>query len=518
MPRPFARLSLIFSLTGGLLSGQPAIYTGQYNAARTSANQAETVLNTSNVNGGQFGLLFSRQVDAQIYAQPLYVPGVAMAGGARNVVYAATMNNTVYAFDADNPGASAPLWSVNLGPPMPIAQAKLSPQVGILSTPVIDPATATLYAVAATLESGSYYYRLHALDIASGAEKFGGPVTIRASVRGTAPDAVAGIVTFNPAAILQRPALLLAGGVIHIAFGTSNYNPGHLPYHGWLMGYNASTLAQTYVLNTTPNGSNGGIWMSAAGPSADANAIYVAVGNGDTGGGNLGETVLRLGAKVDYFTPANFQVLNYLDWDMGSSGAVLLPGTNLLAAGGKIGVLFLLSRTNLGQYQPNNQGAAQKFQLTPGCSAPVYNGCAEIHHLTYWYRGSGDSRLFVWGWNDFLKAFVMTNGVLNTTPASTNSAVAGYPGGILALSSNGAAAGTAIVWAVTAAESYIGDGLAQGVLRAYDAMDVSHELWNSAANPADALGLLAKFAPPVVANGRVYVATASNALQVYGLK
>lgn len=497
---------------------QVPVYTGQYNNGRTSANQAETILTTSNVNSVRFGLLFSRAVDAQIYAQPLYVPNVTINGRTQNVVYAATMNNTVYAFDADNPSASAALWSVNLGPAVPIAQAKLSPQVGILGTPVIDPSTGTLYVVATTLESGVYYYRLHALDITSGAEKFGGPAVIQGSVPGTAADGVNGRVTFNPGAILQRPALLLFGGVIHIAFGTSNYNPGHLPYHGWLMGYSAATLAQVYIINSTPNGSDGGIWMSGVGPSADANGLYFAVGNGSTGGGNFGETVIRLGGKTDFFTPANFSTLNYFDWDMGSGGPVLIPGTNLLAIGGKIGVLFLLNRTNLGQYQANNQGAALGFQESPVCASQVYNGCDEIHHLTYWYRGASPSYLYVWAWNDSLKAFALSNSVLNTTPASSNNMPVGYPGGILALSANGTAAGTGILWAITAAQPYIGDGLAPGVLHAFDASNVSRELWNSAMSPADALGSISKFAVPVVTNGKVYAATTSNVLQVYGLK
>lgn len=502
----------------GRLFAQVGIYTGQYNISRTSANQAETILTTSNVNAAQFGLLFSRAVDAQVYAQPLYVPNVTINSKTQNVVYVATMNNTVYAFDADSASASLPLWSVNLGPAVPVNQAKLSPQVGILSTPVIDPSTRTLYVVATTLESGVYYYRLHALDIASGIEKFGGPAVIQASVHGSAPDGVNGVVTFNPGAILQRPALLLAGGAIHIAFGTSNYNPGYLPYHGWLMGYNASTLVQTYVLNTTANGSNGGIWMSGVGPSADANGIYFAVGNGSTGQGNFGEMVMRLGKATDYFLPDDFAVLNYYDWDMGSGGAVLLPGTNLLAIGEKIGVLFLLNRASLGQYRPDNQGAAQSFQESPACASPVYNGCDEIHHLTYWYGGAGPSYVYVWAWNDSLKAFALTNGVLNTAPAFSNNVAAGYPGGILALSSNAATAGTAVLWAITAAQPYTGNGLAPGVLHAFDASNVSRELWNSTANPADALGSMTKFAVPVVVNGKVYVATTSNVLQVYGLK
>lgn len=495
---------------------QVPVYTGQYNLSRTSANLSESVLNLSNVTSSGFGLLFSRSVDAQVYAQPLYVPAVTIAGKTQNVVYVATMNNSVYAFDADTAAASSPLWQVNLGPAAPINQPQLSPIYGILGTPVIDPSTGTLYAVAATLESNGVIFRLHALDITSGVEKFNGPAVIQASVPGSAPDAVNGTLSFRAAVVLQRPALLLAGGVIHIGFGAINENPGHPPYHGWMLGYQAGTLAQSYAFSTTPNGTGGGIWMSGVGPAVDTNGIYFAVGNGSAGAGNLGETVMRVGSTGGYFLPAGFSILNEFDWDLGAGGPMLIPGSNLLAIGGKTGDLYLLNRTNPGQFEAGDAGAVQSFQESAVCSAQTYNGCFEIHHLTMWPRSSGTSWLYVWAWNDPLKAFAFSGGLLTTTPASQNTSTVGYPGGILALSANGNQNG--ILWAVTSVQGYTGDGSAAGVLHAFNAANVGQELWNSNMKAGDALGTISKFAVPVVTNGKVYVATGSNSLRVYGLQ
>src|SRR5579863_6916712 len=213
---------LALILSGSPLFAQVSVTTAQYNISRTSANQSETVLNTSNVNPGQFGLLYSRQVDGQLYAQPLYLANVSIQGITQNVIYLATMHNSVYAFAADGAAASTPLWQVNLGPSAPFAFPELQPECGILSTPVIDAASGTLYVVALTLESGNRIFRLHALDAASGAEKFNGPVAIQASVRGNGFDSQNGTVTFSPANQLQRPALLLFANSVFLGFGTAS--------------------------------------------------------------------------------------------------------------------------------------------------------------------------------------------------------------------------------------------------------------------------------------------------------
>ncbi len=271
----FLRCLITLTILGsGLLaqSGPSAITTGQYNAARTSATQAESILSPANVNTNQFGKLASWAVDGWIFAQPLYVPGISINGTVKNVVYVATMHNTVYAFDADNLGGT-PLWSVNLGPSVKAPTANgcpssafTGPELGILSTPVVDPTTNTMYAVAAQPSGGGFIHYLHALDLSTKAEKFGGPVQIQASVSGTGYDAQNGKVTLSTAsADVQRAALLLANGTVYAAFG--NCGPDQDPWHGWLVGYNASNIqSQSFAFNTTPNGGQGGIWQSGRGP------------------------------------------------------------------------------------------------------------------------------------------------------------------------------------------------------------------------------------------------------------
>jgi len=496
--------------------GQVPIYTGQYNVGRTSANLSETILTPNNVNTSSFGLLFSRAVDAQIFAQPLYVPAVTINGTTQNVVYVATENNSVYAFDADNPAASAPLWSVNLGPPITLPTHYLSPQTGILSTPVIDPGSNTLYCVAANLVNTAAVYYLHALDITTGAEKFNGPVPIQASVAGNAPDAVDGIVTLNTVNQVQRSALLLIGASVFVAFASVQEGEETPVYHGWLLGYNATTLAQTFVFNTSPNGNGGGIWMSGVGPSISQNGLFFSVGNGPVGNGNSGDSVIRFGTSDGYFTAANFATINQYDLDLGAGGPLLIPGTNLLAVGGKMGKLYLLNQTNLGQYQDDDAGAYQSFQSSPVCNNKVANVCYEIHSITMWPRAGSTSYLYVWAWEDSLRAYAFTATGLNPTPASLNANPQGFPGGMLAVSANGNTNG--ILWAVTAATEYLGNGvIPTGVLHAFDGTNVANELWNSTMNSADGLGTYTKFAVPVVTNGKVYVPTTSNALRVYGL-
>src|SRR6202162_2144180 len=262
--------------------GQVSVLTGQYDNARTTANLNETILNTSNVNVSQFGLLYSRSLDGLLYAQPLYVPSVVIPGqGTHNVIYLATLHNTVVAFDADTPSQAAPLWQVNLGPSRPCCFGGfITPEMGILSTPVIDPSTSTLYVVAATVQNGSYFHWLHALNITNGQEKFGGPVSITATVPGSGYDNVGGLVTFNSANILQRSALLLANGTVYVVFASiddADY------WHGWLLGYNAGNIQQqVFAYNSTADGQRGGIWQSGRGPVLDANGyIYFMTGNGD---------------------------------------------------------------------------------------------------------------------------------------------------------------------------------------------------------------------------------------------
>ena len=495
---------------------QVNVWTGQYNQQRTSSNTTETILTPENVNTSQFGLLFTRAVDAYIYAQPLYLPQVTVSGTKHNVVFVATLNNSVYAFDADNATLTAPLWQVNLGP---AATMTTLPQCGILSTPVIDISSGTMYVVALTEQSSTESFSLHALDITSGAEKFGGPVAIHASVSGTGSGSSGGKIQFNAALELQRPALLLFNGVVYMGFARQK-TEGVYPFHGWELGYNATTLKPVFVLNTTPNGNEGGIWMSGRGPVADSSGFTFMTANGDVSSTDIGESFVRYSAnhtQTGLYTPSNWATLNTDDFDLGAGGPLLIPGTSLVLGGGKTGLIYLLSIGSTGAFS-----LVQSVQATPGCPNSSDASCAQIHSPAFWnLTGSNPpspSLLYIWAANDTLKAFTFSNGMLSTSPVYTNPQTANLPGGgALTVSSNGVSPATGILWA-TMSTSSASTAAVPGVLHAFSAANIGTELWNSTMNSADQFGNLSKFTIPVVANGKVYVATASNQLVVYGLK
>jgi hypothetical protein len=518
MPRLYPSL-FIGLVLAPLTRSQTPIWTGQYNQGRTSSNLTETLLTTFNVNTSQFGLLFTRAVDDYIYAQPLYIPQVSIGGALHNVVYVATINNSVYAFDADTPSLSAPLWQINLGPAAAQPPHNALPVCGILSTPVIEISSGTMYVVALTEVNSKMSHTLHALDITTGSEKFGGPVTIAASVNGTGSGSNNGVITFNSSIELQRPALLLQNGNVYLGFARQK-TEGVVPFHGWELGYNATTLKQTFVLNTTPNGNEGGIWMSGRGPVADTNGFTFITGNGDVGNSNIGESFVRYvgNTQKGLYTASNWSLLNTYDYDLGAGGPLLIPGTQSLLGGGKTGLIYLLTITASGALQ-----FVQSVQATPGCPpGGADSSCAQVHSPAFWnLTGSNPpspSLLYIWAANDTLKAFTFNNGLLSTAPVYQNPQTASLPGGgALAVSANGVATGTGILWAAMSTQSE-SSAAVPGVLHAFNAANVATELWNSAMNPADQFGNLAKFVDPVVANGKVYMATFSNQLAVYGLK
>jgi hypothetical protein len=538
-----------------------AVLTQHNDNQRTGANLSETILNTSNVRAGSFGKLFTRAVDGHIYAQPLVVPGVSIPSqGVHNVVYVATQHNSVYAFDADHASASAPLWHVSLGRPAPVPAdfgnrfgdyIDITVEVGITSTPVIDLATNTLYVVTFVRDTDlaidcsppippdpptlcSYHHSLHALDITTGAEKFGGPVQIAGSVPGEGVDSVGGTVTFNSHQQIQRAALLLSNGVVYIAFaGYADTDP----YHGWLFGYDAATLARVSIFNTTPNAvasqgddfpGEGGIWQSGQGPSADAAGyIYAITGNGsfsaNTGGVDYGDTFLKLDPQnltnsvpqvADWFTPWDQEAMMVNDFDLGSTGALLIPGTNLIVGGSKGGLLYVVDRTDMGHYTPPN-GPDQIVQtLAPGPQSAWFNS------PIFWDRPAGRF-MYIWGIKSTLRAFSFDGSHFSpqaviTGTTNLNNA---YPGGALSLSANGSDGATGIVWASHPIPGPEPSTSKPGMLRAYDAANISIELWNSEADitGGDSLGGYAKFVAPTVANGMVYMATSSHQLVVYGL-
>ncbi len=503
-----------------VVSGQ-AVTTHFNDPHRTGTNPSETTLTTSNVNVDSFGKLFSRSVDGQIYAQPLYVPALDIPGrGVHNVVFVATEHNSVYAYDADTPSESTPLWQANLGPSVPIAVLNISDdiiqEIGVTGPPVIDVTTNTIYVVAHTYAGGVVSFRLHALDIKTGLARAGSPVVIAGSVPGTASDSVSGVLTFDARTALQRPGLLLLNGRIYIGFGSHN---DLQPYHGWLFGYNAATLQRTAVQSLTPNGQGAGIWQGGVGLAADtAGNIYVQTGHAEqvTAGISYGNSLVKLSTPnltiVDYFSPSNRNALDQFDIDYGASGPILIPGTTFVVGGGKDGRMFLNNTNNLGQFHPVNQ-VLQEWQATN--SALTGPGGLFARNVYY------NSTLYLWGRFDTLKAFRFQGSLFNTTPISqsTFNVPDGYsnePG--MSISANGTSPGTGILWAAYSSTGASNGGAFPGVLSAFDASDLTRELWNSNQNAArDYSGSWAKWSPPTVANGKVYLASFDNVLNVFGL-
>ena len=486
-----------------------APYTGMFtfhnDNGRTGQNLSETTLTHANVNSSKFGKIFSANVDGIVYAQPLYLSHASIGGAFHNVVYVATEHDSLYAFDADGLSPT-PLWTKSFINPAggitPIPSADLdspiTPEIGITSTPVIDGNTGTIYVLVATKENGAYKHRLHALDVTSGAEKFGGPVEIAATVSGTGWASVGGQVAFQPFLQLQRAGLLLVNGNIFIAW--ASYNDTGL-YHGWVMTYDAATLHQTGVWNATPNGSAGGIWLSNSGLSADGDGnVYVLTGNGtfdanNVGGLDYGDSFVKMnltsGGLVvnDFFTPFNQAALESGDIDLGASGLVLLPdmngpATHLGVTGSKEGRIYVVNLDDLGKYQTGSD--SQIVQSIPGAlGAPTGRNTSTA---VYW-----QGNIYFTGRGDVMKQYKIANGVM--TPFAQSTHTFGYSA-VSSLSANGASDG--ILWTLESGAD---------VLHAYDATNVATELYNSAQAGAtrDNFGRVVRFNPPTVINGKVYV-------------
>lgn len=506
------------------------VLTQHNDNSRTGATFKENLLSTLNVNASQFGKLFTRAVDGHIYAQPLYVPKVSIPGkGVHNVIYVATQHDSVYAFDADYPGQSNPLWQVSLGTPRPAGfptrygiESGIQVEIGITSTPVIDPVKGALYVVAYSQDSatGPYRYRLHALDITTGAELFGGPTEIKASVAGIGDGSVNGVITFDPTMHMQRPSLLLQNGLVTVAFGSfADTNP----YHGWIMSYDASTLVQKAVFNTSLDGGECAVWMSGQGLLGDvAGNLYCIVGNGSVsamgGGTSYGNAFLKLSnstlSLLDWFMPFNTANLSAADEDLGSSGPILIPGTPYIVGGGKQGVLYLIDTRKMGHFHAGvDSQIVQSFQAS---SDEIFNT------PVYWSNGQR-SLLYLWPQNQGLKAFSFANSRFNPNPVAQNtSVIPAQPGGTLSLSANltatGFGANSPLLWATHSTAGSAEVTAQPGELHAYDATNIGNELWNSLQFPArDDIGRYGKFNPPTVAGGKVYLGTFSGQLDVYGL-
>jgi len=487
----------------------------------------------ANVTSNSFGRLFTYSVDGNVYAQPLVMTNVTVPGkGVHRVVYVATEHDSVYAFDAENNGGTkvAPLWQtsfinpsagITTVPSGETGQGNISPEVGITSTPVIDPSTYTIYVEARTKEvmAGvtNYVHRLHALDLGTGLERtnFNSPVVITATnypgtgTPGYPDNDGAGHVLWNPLREHSRPGLLLLNGVVYIGYAS----PGdHSPYHGWVFGYDTQTLAQKGVFNSTPNGGLGGIWQAGNGLVADGDGfVYVETGNGtfNVTNNNYGDSVLKLSTTnglslTDYFTPYNAAHLESADLDLGSGGSVVLPDSvgsalhpHLLLGASKTGDIYLLDRANLGQFDV--AGNPQIVQWISNAVGGLWNTPAYFNGLLYYA-----------GVNDRLKAFAISNGVINPTPAALGTITFGYPGASPSISANGT--NDAIVWAIQADNSNGG----QAVLHAANATNVAQELYNSSYQPSrDNPGGIINYTVPTIANGKVYLGTA-HSLSVFG--
>lgn len=471
--------AVLAALVSVALDAQATNVIMQHNdLARTGANTAETILTPADVSSNNFGKFFSDGVDGQVYAQPLYVEDLNIAGGIHNVIFACTENNSVYAFDADTAGIT--YWQTNLGTPFnpstsPISCGDLTPAVGITGTPVIDLDSGTLY-VDTKLAAGPAH-KLHALDITTGNEKFGGPVTVSAG-------------NFSATYEHQRPGLLLLDGAVYLAFGS---HCDRTPYHGFVLGYNATNLSPVAVFNTTPTGSEAAIWSGGMAPAADTNGnIYVMTGNGTFDGNtnfNLGESMIKLSGNLavqDYATPGNWAALNSGDTDFGSGGVVLLP-THYAVGIGKDGILYLADVNNMGHVG----NFAQGFQ------AEANRGDTVGKSPVFW-RGPGKQYLFVLHSNNPTKSYEFTGTNIMTTPLGTASYSIGDRCGGISLSANGTNNG--ILWEIDDDNN----------LRAYDAVNFPKLLWTGS------VGTYVKMTCPTIANGKVYAGTSST-LTVWGL-
>jgi hypothetical protein len=488
------------------------VTTYHNDVARTGQNITETKLTLANVNSTTFGLLRNITVDGKVDAEPLYLSQLSVSGSVYNVVFIATEHDSVYAFDSDT---GAQLWKVSMLGSSEVPSdnrrcGQVTPEIGVTSTPVIDRnagAHGIMYVVAMSKNGSTYFQRIHALDVTTGAELLGGPVTVQASYSGT---------TFDPAQYKERPGLLLLNGVIYTTWAS---HCDFDPYTGWIIGYSASNLTQSSVLNLTPNGSRGAIWQSGGGPAADPQGnIYALVGNGtfettlDGNGfpvnqdyGNAFVKVSTTGGTLqvaDYFNMSNTLGESNVDTDLGSGGPMVLPdlkfgtgSTLLLAVGaGKDGHIYVVDRTNMGKF---NSSSNNIYQDLPGAVPRGVWGVPAYFSSTVYYCPQGGT----------LKSFSISNGMLSGPPAQTAASFT-YPGALPSISANGNSNG--IVWAI--------ENTAPAVLHAYSASDLTHELYNSnqAPNSRDHFGSGNKFITPMIADGKVFAAT-TNSVAVFGL-
>src|SRR6266851_4845803 len=499
------------------------VLTYHYDNQRTGQNLNETALTPANVNSTKFGKLGEFPVDGRVDAQPLYLSQVTIGGQKKNVLYVATEHDSVYAFDADavNGATASFLWKTStLGngetPSDPVGGcAQVSPEIGITATPVIDRTRNAIYVVAMSKDTaGTYFQRLHALDLTTGSEPFGGPKNITATYPGTGDNSSGGSVVFDPKQYKERPGLLQVGGTIYTTWSS---HCDFRPYTSWVMAFSADTLAQTSVLNIVPNGSEGGIWMAGTAPAADAvGNIFFLEGNGTfetilnaqgfPSNADCGNCFVKISTSAglqlaDYFTPHNTVAESSADLDLGSGGAILLPDVqdaggvmkHLSVGAGKDAIIYVADRDNMGKF---NAGTDQIYQEISGQLG------GQVFSMPAYFNGT----VYLGAVGDALKAFPVTTARVAFTPSSQSTHNFGYPGTTPSVSANGAANG--IVWTIENSGA---------ILFAFDATDLTKELYdsNQAANSRDHFSGN-KFITPMVANGKVYVGT-PNSVAVFGL-
>jgi hypothetical protein len=550
-------LALIFmvAVATPVLAQQDSVlvWTQHNDNSRTGGNTSEKILTPSNVNKKTFGKLFSYILDDQTYSQPLYVPGLRMSvdNETHNVVFVTTVNNTVYAWDADNniSNGGKPLWSVSLTPtggrPPTVKDMNeigacgndyrnFARNMGIVGTPVIDVSSKTLFVVAHTVENGQHVQRLHALSITSGSPQSGlRPNVVIAGSYGN--------VSFNPQLNNQRPALALHDGVVYI--GWSSYcDTGS--YHGWIIGYRASDLSQvTRWSSTGSSGSHlrGGVWQSGQAVDGAGNLYFMTGNGGFDGVNNFGNSAVKLSSDAQnqlavssFFTPNNVGDLNTNDMDLGSAGVLYIPGTGMIVGGGKTGMLYLMNTGNLGGHsQSPPDKVVQEFQATFShirATIPPTSATRHIHGSPVYFTDGTHRYVYLWGENDYLRVFELTilsrpgpfnppfvTAVFNPTAVAKSSMRSpeigeGMPGGFLSVAANGTSNG--VVWALSVYACDALNHVEPGILRAFDASMFTGagptrqltELWNSRQAANDDIGYFAKFTYPTVANGKVYVA------------
>ena len=535
--------SLLFK--GIILSAvaQVPVLTQHNNIGRTGNNNKETILNHTNVQPGKFTLVAALAIDDQVYAQPLIAANTTTGTYTGNLLLVATVNNTLYAFNANDVAEPAPLWQLSLNPagqrapdifdlkdanygkPCGGNYRDFSGRLGLVGTPVIDSISKTLYVVNKTIDgAGNFYSYLNAIDITTGLHRPSSPHRIVAQANGTGDGNINGVIQYDSKYQNQRPALLLYNNVVYVA-SASHCDWG--PYHGWVLGFNAGTLNLQYTYNATPNGWAAGIWMAGQGISVgqDGN-LYVATGNGTTGAdnndfaGGRSESLLKLSPQLkllDWFTPSNYAYLDQQDLDYGSDGVLMVPNTSLTISGSKEGISYVVDYNSMGKLTAGNAQVKDTLEFNPNRQGYVHvHGSPVYASLT-----TGE---YVYAWAETFKLrqfkFNRASGTFdNDFKQGQRNLDNGMPGAMLSVSSNLQDTASAIVWACFPNNGNANNQVRPGTIAAYRGNDVSAgELWNSDMDVHDMMGNFAKFNSPTVANGKVFVPTFSNNIKVYGLR